>query len=121
MNITIIGGGNMARALLGGLIARGQASDALAVVEIDADARATVAARFGIATFAAIEAAAVVNADVIVIAVKPQNVRIARGGQAFGHLQSIDALHPREQCRGKPRLVALERSDEMPFDVGKIG
>ncbi|HEX5864614.1 MAG TPA: pyrroline-5-carboxylate reductase [Casimicrobiaceae bacterium] len=76
MNITIIGGGNMARALLGGLVARGQASDALAVIEIDADARATVAARFGIATFAAIEAAAVVNADVIVIAVKPQNVRI---------------------------------------------
>ncbi len=59
MNITIIGGGNMARALLGGLIARGHGSDALAVVEIDAEARATVAARFGVATFAAIEPAAV--------------------------------------------------------------
>ena len=35
MNITIIGGGNIARALLGGLIARGHGSDALAVVEID--------------------------------------------------------------------------------------
>ena len=76
MNITIIGGGNIARALLGGLIARGHGSDALAVVEIDAEARATVAARFGVATFSAIEPAAVVNADVIVIAVKPQNVRI---------------------------------------------
>ena len=76
MNITIIGGGNMARALLGGLIARGHGSDALAVVEIDAEARATVAARFGVATFPAIEPAAVGNADVIVIAVKPQNVRI---------------------------------------------
>jgi pyrroline-5-carboxylate reductase len=75
MNITIIGGGNMARALLGGMIARGQGSEALAVVEIDADARATVAARFGVATFAAIEAAAVANAEVIVIAVKPQHVR----------------------------------------------
>jgi len=75
MNITIIGGGNMARALLGGLIARGHASDALSVVEIDADARATVAARFGVATFAALEAPAVVHADIIVIAVKPHNVR----------------------------------------------
>lgn len=75
MNITIIGGGNMARALLGGLIARGHGSDALAVVEIDAEARATVAARFGVATFAAIEPAAVGGADVIVIAVKPQQVR----------------------------------------------
>jgi pyrroline-5-carboxylate reductase len=75
VNITIIGGGNMARALLGGLIARGQGSDALSVVEIDADARATVSARFGVATFAAVEPAAVGGADVIVIAVKPQNVR----------------------------------------------
>jgi pyrroline-5-carboxylate reductase len=75
MNITLIGGGNMARALLGGLIARGHGSDALAVVEIDAEARATVAARFGVATFAAIEPAAIGRADVIVIAVKPQQVR----------------------------------------------
>ncbi|OLC67043.1 MAG: hypothetical protein AUH79_05170 [Betaproteobacteria bacterium 13_1_40CM_4_64_4] len=66
----------MSRALLGGLIARGQASDALAVVEIDAEARATVAARFGVATFAAIEPTAIGSADVIVIAVKPQNVRV---------------------------------------------
>jgi pyrroline-5-carboxylate reductase len=75
MNITFIGGGNMARALLGGLIARGSASKALAVVEVDADARATIAARFGIATFPQVEPAAIVNADVIVIAVKPQHVR----------------------------------------------
>ena len=53
MNITLLGGGNMARALLGGLIARGHGSEALVVVEIDAEARATVAARFGVATFAA--------------------------------------------------------------------
>lgn len=76
MNITIIGGGNMARALLGGLVARGYGSDALGVVEIDAEARATVAARFGVATFMAIESAAVGHADVIVIAVKPQNVHM---------------------------------------------
>ncbi len=75
MNITFIGGGNMARALVGGLIARGTASNALAIIEIDAEARATIAARFGIATFPQVEPAAIVNADVIVIAVKPQHVR----------------------------------------------
>jgi Pyrroline-5-carboxylate reductase len=61
LNITFIGGGNMARALIGGLIARGQASNALSVVEISSDTRATVAARFGVATFATIEAAAVIQ------------------------------------------------------------
>jgi pyrroline-5-carboxylate reductase len=75
MNITFIGGGNKARALIGGLVARGTASSTLAVVEINAEARASVAARFGVAAFAAIEPAAVINAEVIVLAVKPQNIR----------------------------------------------
>ncbi|HEY2862322.1 MAG TPA: pyrroline-5-carboxylate reductase [Casimicrobiaceae bacterium] len=75
MNTTFIGGGNMARALIGGLIARGHASKALSVVEISPDTRATVAARFGVATFAEIEPAAIGHADLIVIAVKPQHVR----------------------------------------------
>jgi pyrroline-5-carboxylate reductase len=89
VNITIIGGGNMARALLGGLIARGHGSDALSVIEIDAEARATVSARFGIATFAAVEPAAVARADVIVIAVKPQNVRAVARELATTHTRQV--------------------------------
>src|SRR5213075_1014620 len=54
---------------------RGHGSDALTVVEIDPEARATVAARFGAATFAQIEPAAVAHAELIVLAVKPSNVR----------------------------------------------
>ncbi len=65
----------MARALIGGLIARGAASNAFAVVDVSAEARSTIAARFGVATFAEIEAPAVSQAEVIVLAVKPQNVR----------------------------------------------
>src|SRR3954465_2768597 len=75
MHISFIGGGNMAKALLGGLIARGHASGSLSVVEIDADSRKLLATRFGIAAFAALDSAAVGGADVIVLAVKPQHMR----------------------------------------------
>lgn len=67
----------MARALIGGLVARGVASNAFAVVDPSPDARATIAARFGVAAFAAIEPPSVAQAEIIVLAVKPQNVRIA--------------------------------------------
>lgn len=75
MNITLIGGGNMARALLGGLLAHGHSPGALKVVEVDAEARAAVAARFRVAAFGEIEEPAVGSADVVVIAVKPHHVR----------------------------------------------
>jgi pyrroline-5-carboxylate reductase len=77
LNITFIGGGNMARALIGGLVARGVASNGFVVVDPSAEARATVSARFGVGVFAAIESPSVVHAEIIVLAVKPQNVRIA--------------------------------------------
>jgi pyrroline-5-carboxylate reductase len=90
MNITLIGGGNMARALLGGLIARGHEPGTMNVVEIDAEARTTVAARYGVATFGAIEEPAVSHADLIVIAVKPHNVRtVARELAAYLERQVV--------------------------------
>src|SRR5438128_1563964 len=67
----------MARALIGGMVARGSASNAFAVVDPSAEARSTIAARFGVATFAAIEPPALADAEIVVVAVKPQNVRVA--------------------------------------------
>lgn len=76
MKITFIGGGNMAAALLGGLIAKGHAPAGMRVVEIQAEARARLAARFGVACVDS-AAAAMPLGEAVVLAVKPQQMRAA--------------------------------------------
>lgn len=73
MNISFVGGGNMARALIGGLLAKGQAAASISVIEPDADKRTQLQTEFGVTTSDQLPAAAV--ADIIVLAVKPQQLR----------------------------------------------
>jgi pyrroline-5-carboxylate reductase len=73
MKISFIGGGNMARALIGGLLAKGQAPKDITVIEPDAEKRAQLQTDFGVTTSDQLPAAAV--ADIIVLAVKPQQLR----------------------------------------------
>ena len=78
MAITFIGGGNMATALIGGMLARGAATADFRVVEPSAEARARLAVRHpGIALFAECTRDAVAGADPVVLAVKPQQMREA--------------------------------------------
>lgn len=75
MKIAFLGGGNMANALVGGLIARGFDRASLAVIEVSPAAREKIAAhgvRVGTAPDAAMG-----EADTLVIAVKPQDLRAA--------------------------------------------
>ncbi|MGH8172527.1 MAG: pyrroline-5-carboxylate reductase [Rhodanobacteraceae bacterium] len=72
--IAFIGGGNMARSLIGALIRGGAHARSIAVAEPDEAARASLAHEFGIATHAA-NADAVVGAQTIILAVKPQVMR----------------------------------------------
>ena len=69
--ITFIGGGNMARSLVGGLIADGVPPARLCVAEPDAARRAALQRDFGIEVQAD-NAAAAAQAGVVVLAVKPQ-------------------------------------------------
>lgn len=70
--VTIIGGGNMAAAIAGGLIGSGMPPTAIEVVEIDADARTRLAASLGVQVRADLQEASL--HAVIVLAVKPQSL-----------------------------------------------
>ena len=74
MNICFIGGGNMANALIGGLLKRDFTAAQLRVVEINADNRARLQNEFGVQATAEL-AAGVAGSDAIVLAVKPQQLR----------------------------------------------
>jgi pyrroline-5-carboxylate reductase len=76
MKITFIGGGNMAVALIGGMKKQGFSAAAMQVVEPSAPARERLTEAFGVRCAPAIDAAAL-NCEVLILAVKPQQMRDA--------------------------------------------
>jgi pyrroline-5-carboxylate reductase len=80
--IVFVGGGNMASALIGGLIARGAPPASLQAIDPSPAQREALGTRFGIATHAA-SGDQVGRADVLVLAVKPQQMH-----------EAVDALAP---------------------------
>lgn len=74
MNICFIGGGNMATALIGGLLGKGFSAAQINVVEINADNRAALQHKFGVSTVGDV-AEGTAGSDIIVFAVKPQQLR----------------------------------------------
>ncbi|HEX5961862.1 MAG TPA: pyrroline-5-carboxylate reductase [Rhodanobacteraceae bacterium] len=72
--IAFIGGGNMARSLIGAQLARGMPVASLRVAEPRTEARDALVREFGVATFSD-NAEAVAGANCVVLAVKPQVIR----------------------------------------------
>ena len=76
MKITFLGGGNMASALIGGLIKQGFEAADIQVVDVFEAARERLRDSFGVRTLGALDAKALA-CDVLILAVKPQQMREA--------------------------------------------
>lgn len=73
MKISFIGGGNMARAIISGLKQKGFNMATINVIELDAAKREELTNEFGV--HATEHLPSVANSDIIVLAVKPQQLR----------------------------------------------
>ena len=73
MKISFIGGGNMAKAIIGGLKNNGFNTEKITVIELDPEKRVQLSKEFSVQTSA--DYIDVSNTDVIILAVKPQQLR----------------------------------------------
>src|SRR5487761_2642074 len=92
--IAFVGGGNMARSLIGGLLKTGMAASGISVAEPLAEARQSLGREFAVACYAENRLAAA-EAEVIVLAVKPQ-IMPAIGNELQDSLQ-----------RHRPLLISI--------------
>ncbi|MXS86130.1 pyrroline-5-carboxylate reductase [Nitrosomonas sp. HPC101] len=76
MNITFIGGGNMASTMIGGLIRHGHPPSQINVVEIDTQQQQQLAREYGIIVTASV-ADGIQNSEIVILAVKPQQLHAA--------------------------------------------
>lgn len=74
MNICFIGGGNMAKALIGGMIKRGYAPSKMRVVEIDTVRCTALHEEFAVRATTDL-GEAVSHCEIVILAVKPQHLR----------------------------------------------
>jgi len=103
--ITFIGCGNMGRSLIGGLIANGQSINSITGTDINAEQRQTAATQFNIEVLED-NRQAIKDADVVVLAVKPQSMQDT--------LQAIKAELSQEQ----PLLISIAAGIHLS-DLGK--
>lgn len=87
--VAFLGGGNMATALIGGLLATGTAPQDILVADLNADTRQGLSRRFGVRTTEALVADDLQQIDLVVLAVKPQQMAAALAPLAGALSQQI--------------------------------
>ena len=105
--LAFVGGGNMACAILGGLVAAGHPASRVVVVEPHAPQADVVREKFGVRVRArAGRRPALAGADIVVWAVKPQVFRdAARAVRALRRRRAApvgDGRHPQRRDRARP-------------------
>ncbi len=81
--IAILGGGNMGRALIGGLLKRGASPGSIAIGESSPAQREALGRELHVRAFAD-NATALERADIVILAVKPQDIATTLGALAAG-------------------------------------
>ena len=104
-NVTFIGCGNMGRSLIGGLIANGLSVNSITGTDLNAEQRQATASKYNIEVLEDNQQA-IKDADVVVLAVKPQSMQDA--------LESIKAPLSLE----KPLLISIAAGIKLS-DLGK--
>ena len=98
MNILFLGGGNMANALIGGMVKQGFAATDIHVIDPTAEAREKLADSYGVQCHASAEAAPGAP-DILVLAVKPQQMK--------------EALSPLLGKLGNPLVISIAAGLDM--------
>ena len=113
-DIAFIGGGNMATAIIGGLLRQGRAPSSILVIDPSAEQRSRLSDTLGVRTAAAPDApeATLARARTVVWAVKPQQFKDAAGAcaaltQGALHFSVMAGLRTDDIARllGTPRVV----------------
>jgi pyrroline-5-carboxylate reductase len=104
--LAFIGGGNMAAALIGGLTKRGLEKERIVVADPSREQLDRLVDQYGV-TAAADNAAAAADAEVVILAVKPQQMRAVALGLAASLAAARSAGPAASRSRASPLLISI--------------